>query len=238
MIAPPTPPQLQQDKESIDEQFSRAFDLLEQLSTDTAALKSAEEARAERLDEALREVETVVTELKQASRRREDETRRISDEVRGLQDAMPKALEGVKEGNDKRLKELGSELKSLKILMSNRLGASPAPMVAPTMSTSNTPRPSSSSNAAATSRAAETPNGVTHSPSVSQSSNTVTLPSVASQTSTASSSAPSASGPLGQYGRSASIPAWQLAAANKSKTTTAAPSGNEGSNGTQSPAVN
>src|SRR3954469_2582368 len=73
LIAPPTPPQLEQDKENIDEQFSRAFTLIEQLSTDTAALKSAEEARTERLDSALKDVETLVADLKNSSRRRDDE---------------------------------------------------------------------------------------------------------------------------------------------------------------------
>ena len=122
LISPPTPPQIEQDKASIDEQFNRAFSLLDQLSTDTATLKNAEEQRTERLDAALREVESVVSELKSASRRREDESRRISDEVRNLKDGIPKALDGAKETSDKRLKELGTELKSLKMLMANRLG--------------------------------------------------------------------------------------------------------------------
>ncbi|KAJ5601464.1 hypothetical protein N7510_010998 [Penicillium lagena] len=124
LIAPPTPPQLEQDKENIDEQFSRAFALIEQLSTDTTALKEAEDARTERLDSALKDVESVVAELKSSSRRRDDETRRISDEVKSLKDAIPKALEGAREGNENRLKELGSELKSLKVLLGNRLGGS------------------------------------------------------------------------------------------------------------------
>jgi peroxin-14 len=117
---------LEQDKENIDEQFSRAFDLIDQLSTDTAALKAAEDARTERLDSALKDVENLVADLKNASRRRDDETRRISDEVKSLKDAIPKALEGAREGNENRLKELGNELKSLKVLLGNRLGGSGA----------------------------------------------------------------------------------------------------------------
>jgi peroxin-14 len=130
IISPPTPPQLQQDKEQIDAEFARAFALLDQLSADTATLKSAEEARTERLDAALREVESVVSELKAASRRHEDEGRLISEEVRNLKEGIPKALDGTKEGSDKRLKELGVELRSLKTLMANRLGT-PAPSQTP-----------------------------------------------------------------------------------------------------------
>ncbi|GAD94716.1 peroxisomal membrane anchor protein (Pex14), putative [Paecilomyces variotii No. 5] len=211
LIAPPPPPQLQQDKESIDEQFSRAFTLIEQLSTDTAGLKSAEEARTERLDAALREVESVVSELKSSSRRRDDETRRISDEVRSLKDAIPKALEGAREGNENRLKELGTELRSLKVLVGNRLSAgagsgSAAPLSGRTVG----------STLPGVSRPAEEPNGS------STATNSIT-PAPQDQASGSSPAAASpaprenTSSPLSQLGRSASIPAWQMAAANRSK---------------------
>jgi peroxin-14 len=66
-------------------------------------------------------VENVISELKTASKRREDESRRISDEVRGLKDLIPKAMEGQKETTDSRLRELNTELKSLKTLMGQRM---------------------------------------------------------------------------------------------------------------------
>ncbi|KAJ5941066.1 hypothetical protein N7516_001234 [Penicillium verrucosum] len=192
LIAPPTPPQLEQDKENIDEQFSRAFTLIEQLSTDTAALKTAEEARTERLDGALKDVENLVTDLKSSSRRRDDETRRISDEVKSLKDAIPKALEGAREGNENRLKELGTELKSLKTLLGNRLGGSGAtPLLTPATSA---PPAATNSLAATVTPAEQEPTPAAAPVSTSQSPN-----------------------PLSQLGRSASIPAWQMAAANRSK---------------------
>ncbi|KAL9117101.1 MAG: hypothetical protein Q9187_006366 [Circinaria calcarea] len=121
--APPTPPQLEQDKAEIDASFSRAFALIDQLATDTSAIKSAETERTEKLDTALREVESVVSELKTASKRREEDGRRIADEVRALKDLIPKALEGWKADGDGKLKELGSELNSLKKLVGNRVGS-------------------------------------------------------------------------------------------------------------------
>ncbi|KAF2280040.1 microbody biogenesis protein peroxin 14 [Westerdykella ornata] len=130
LISPPTPPQLEQDKASIDESFKRAFDLLEQLNSDTAALKASEEARTNRLDAALGEVESVLGTLKESSRRQGDDNRRIEDDVRGLRDLIPKALDAQKEATDTRLKELSAELKSLKTLVGNRMG-------------SGTPRPAS-----------------------------------------------------------------------------------------------
>ncbi|KAL4928418.1 putative peroxisomal membrane anchor protein (Pex14) [Aspergillus undulatus] len=203
LIAPPTPPQLEQDKQNVDEQFSRAFALIEQLSADTAALKSAEETRTEKLDATLRDVETLVADLKTTSRRRDDETRRINDEVNALKDAIPKALEGAREGNENRLRELGTELKSLKTLLSNRLGggASPSPVTArlpeTTVPSTSESTPSSPAPAA---------NGTTPAPSQAEGSSGA-----------AQSPSTNATNPLSRFSKSPSIPAWQLAAANRNK---------------------
>ncbi|KAL3469524.1 peroxisomal membrane anchor protein conserved region-domain-containing protein [Aspergillus californicus] len=206
LIAPPTPPQIEQDKQNIDEQFSRAFALIEQLSTDTAALKNAEEARTDKLDGTLRDVETLLGDLKTASRRRDDETRRINDEVNALKDAIPKALEGAREGNENRLRELGTELKSLKVLLGNRIGGvvSNAPVTAkvPETTLPSTSEPTSSNTPAT--------NGATP---------TSSHPETPSTSSGAAQTAPSTStNPLSRFSKSPSIPAWQLAAANRSKT--------------------
>ncbi|EED19534.1 peroxisomal membrane anchor protein (Pex14), putative [Talaromyces stipitatus ATCC 10500] len=205
IIAPPTPPQLEQDKQSIDDEFARAFALIDQLSTDTAALKSAEEARTERLDAALREVENVLSELKSSTRRRDDETRRISDEVKNLKDSIPKALEGAREGNENKLKELGTELRSLKTLLNNRLSAGNS------TSTPATGRPLGSTPEPASSPAIGLP---ATTPSTTVPSNATISSASNSQTSSSAASA----NPLSQLGKSASIPAWQMAAANRSKT--------------------
>jgi peroxin-14 len=124
LIAPPTTPQLEQDKSAIDASFEKAFALLDQLQTDTSTLKTAEESRTQRLDSALTELESVLAALKEQDRRREDDARRNTDEIRGLRDLIPQALEAQKEGQEERLKELGAELKSLKTLVGNRMGGS------------------------------------------------------------------------------------------------------------------
>ncbi|KAJ5141386.1 hypothetical protein N7526_002381 [Penicillium atrosanguineum] len=203
LIAPPTPPQLEQDKENIDEQFSRAFTLIDQLSTDTSALKAAEEARTERLDAALKDVENLVSDLKSSSRRRDDETRRISDEVKNLKEAIPKALEGAREGNENRLKELGGELKSLKVLLGNRLGLNSRSRCY-TSPAEETPSPSASTTTTATTAT----NGMQP---------TVTPVEQEPQPAAASPAPQNNDSPLSKLGRSASIPAWQMAAANRSK---------------------
>ncbi|KAI9870391.1 MAG: peroxisomal membrane protein pex14 [Pleopsidium flavum] len=221
VIAPPTPPQLEQDKAAIDASFEKAFALLDQLSTDTSALKASEEARTERLDTALREVEEVISELKTASRRREDEGRRISEEVRALKGLIPKALEGQKDLTDGRMRELGSELRSLKTLIGNRVGGgsgSPAASVRNygalggerTNGTgSTTPREPTAQNLSGGSGSTAS-NGTSDS-QTAPSSTSVSPSPVPNRESSNNFAAERASG-----GRAA-IPAWQMAAATKNK---------------------
>lgn len=121
MISPPTPSQLASDKAAVDESFSRAFALIDQLASDTANLKLAETERTEKLDVTLGDVESVIADLKAANSRREIESRILSDQVLGLKDLVPKALDGWKAAEDKKLEDLGAELRSLKLLVANRL---------------------------------------------------------------------------------------------------------------------
>ncbi|CAK7225511.1 peroxisomal membrane protein pex14 [Sporothrix curviconia] len=122
LVAPPTPDRLEQDKKAIDEQFERAFALVDQLAKDTEELKAAEKERTERLDQALTNLESVITELKTASKRREEDAERLRDDVRGLKDALPKALDTQREVTDSRLREVNTELKGLKTLIGQRMG--------------------------------------------------------------------------------------------------------------------
>jgi len=229
LIAPPTPPQIEQDKAEIDASFEKAFALLDQLSKDTETLKTSEEARTERLDTALSEVESVIGELKGASRRREEESRRINDEVRGLKELIPKAMAGQQETTDNRLKELNTELKSLKTLMGQRMNPasnaasnSTAPYYPRTSSVnatsgSSTPNPTANGH---TSNPSTLPNGaimdgtgniIRPTPGKYPTSDQVTPTHQANQARPSSSSFHTGAPPA-----KAAIPAWQMAAASKS----------------------
>jgi peroxin-14 len=220
LISPPTPPQLEQDKASIDESFKRAFDLLDQLNTDTSALKASEEARTTRLDSALGEMESVLISLKESSKRAGDDNRRIEDDVRGLRDLIPKALDAQKEATDTRLKELSTELKSLKTLVGNRMGAGtarPAPTtpsyygLGQTPNTSGTPGTSTPvQQPTPIATPSEQPNGS----SATDGQSNGTAPAASA------SVTPATEKPTPSYGRAsgrAAIPAWQLAAAKKNE---------------------
>jgi peroxin-14 len=198
MISPPTPPQIEQDKTAIDAEFTKAFALIDQLATDTAALKSAEEERTEKLDSALSEVESVIAELKAANKKREDDAARTGDEIRALREMIPKALEGWKSDGDNRLKELNTELKSLKMLVGNRVGSS-APNT--TRTTSGTSTPAAATSSTATEHQNQQP----------ALSSTASAPAPGITT-------PRKDSPFSFEGRSGrTIPAWQKAAAEKEK---------------------
>lgn len=210
LIAPPTPPQIEQDKAAVDAQFERAFELLEQLETDTKALKASEESRTQRLDAALAEMETVITTLKDSSRRREDDSRRIEDDLRGLRDLIPKALDAHKENTASQLKDLGTELKSLKTLVANRMGSAPGPV---------RPTPSAYGSGVGTSSPAVNGTPAASEPAASAPTTNATDAATSGTPSVAPASEPVRS--YSPYGRMAngraSIPAWQMAAAKKSQ---------------------
>jgi peroxin-14 len=211
MIAPPTAPQLEQDKKAIDESFERAFSLLEQLAKDTEALKNSDQARTERLDSALADVESVVSELKTASQRREEDMKNINDDVRRIKDLIPKAMEGQRESTDNRLKELNTELKSLKTLMGQRMNPPPASSTSPYTRATSAGISSPTSLTPANINGAASGDAVTPKPaSVSSGVGLESIPSLQGR----SGSPFNAGTPPGR----AAIPAWQMAAASKSTT--------------------
>ena len=207
LISPPTPPQLEADKAAIDESFNRAFALIEQLAADTAAIKYSESERTEKLDTTLKDVGSVIEDLKAANTRREAESRIIANQVTELKDMVPKALEGWKASGDAKLEELGQEVQSLKKLLENRVGRS-----------SLTPTPISRGYPNSTEKSRD-------SPSTLNSGNSGTTTTNAETVSNSSTSAPAPgvtvpkreSTPSRGFERSdrRAIPAWQMAAATE-----------------------
>ena len=55
--------------------------------------------------------------------RRESEARILADQVAGLKDQIPRALESWKQGEEVKIEEVRGEVSSLKKLLQNRLGA-------------------------------------------------------------------------------------------------------------------
>ncbi|KIX99832.1 uncharacterized protein Z520_04468 [Fonsecaea multimorphosa CBS 102226] len=214
LIAPPTPPQLEQDKAAIDEQFNKAFALLDTLSSDTAALKQAEEARTQRLDSAITDIEEIVAELKAANQKREDDARRMESEIKTMKDSLPRSIDNVRDASERQLKELSSELSSLKVLMGNRMGSGSGVFNIPRTQPATMPgsTSASTSNTAVGTPSAENAPGASGvnvpRPTPASTNSTPQLP-----TSNPTPAATSLGRPA--TGNKASIPAWQMAAALK-----------------------
>lgn len=208
LIAPPTPERLEADKKSIDSQFEKAFALVEQLSKDTETLKAAEQQRTEKLDAALAELETVISDLKTSNRRREDEAQRVRDDVSNLKTSIPKALDAQKSLADSRLQEVNAELKSLKTIISQRMQQpSPANSLAsrPTSTVSIATPPSAS---AQDNESNGMTNGHTKTDEATKSSNGASFADVAAN----GRNSPFSSG---ISPATVKIPEWQRAMANK-----------------------
>ena len=221
LIAPPTPPQLEEDKAAIDEQFNKAFALLDTLTSDTTALKDAEEQRTKRLDSTISDIESIVSELKTANQRRKDDSRRMEADIKSMKDSLPRSIDNVRDASERQLKELSTELGSLKLLMGNRMGASSSPMTnIPKTQPANISSVSTQPSAAST-PVTETAPGSNANPTGINGAGKV--PSFAMPPSSISSMTPRpASPPLGG-GSKAAIPAWQMAAQNKQKDFNIAP---------------
>ena len=164
--------------------------------------------RTEKLDTTLKNVNSVIEDLKAANTRREAESRIIAGQVTGLKDMIPKALEGWKASGDAKLEELGQEVQSLKKLLENRVGRP-----------SGAPTPTSRGHPNANEKPKDTP-------STFHSANSGTTTPNAESASGASAPAPGVtapkreSTPLRGFERSdrRAIPAWQMAAAATEKT--------------------
>lgn len=215
LISPPTPPQLEADKASIDTSFDRAFALIDQLTTDTAELKASETQRTEKLDTTLKDVDNVIEDLKEANKRRETESRMIADQVQGLKELVPKALEGWKANGDAKLEELNQEMQSLKKLLENRVGRS-AGTSTPTGGKGNPP-PTANANENPKDTSTSDNNGSNANSDTATGPSSAPAPGITSPRNQESTTSPSPRPKSFERGdRRAAIPAWQMAASGKS----------------------
>ncbi|KAK9494678.1 peroxisomal membrane anchor protein conserved region-domain-containing protein [Lipomyces doorenjongii] len=121
LILPPTPAALEADKAAVSAEFARAEELLQQLQSETEALKEAEKRRVESVDQAVEELHKVIEEANTQLESREREMRQLQAEIENVRDELPKYLERTAEGHKQDLFDIQAEIKSLKQILSNRL---------------------------------------------------------------------------------------------------------------------
>ena len=151
----------------------------------------------------MKDIDTVIADLKAANLRRESESRVISDQVRDLKSLVPEALQNWKNNGDVRLDDLATEIASLKKLLENRVGKTTANG---TLGSRGYPASGINGQVKQFEEKASTENrNVSPSPQREQSTTGQSLTSRESPSKTLNSGTE----------RKAAIPAWQMAAANK-----------------------
>ncbi|KAG7099285.1 hypothetical protein E1B28_001144 [Marasmius oreades] len=147
-LQPPTATVYEEDRDALTAQFDAAEALLKEIQAETTAIRSAVDEQKERVDKTVRDVEAVVTEMRQAESTTRNEMREIRDEIDTIREMLPKMMEKNKESHGQSMAELQQELKSLKALLMSRGPSisnvpSPAPLIGrpsiPAWQLSNTP---------------------------------------------------------------------------------------------------
>ncbi|KAI0849788.1 peroxisomal membrane anchor protein conserved region-domain-containing protein [Daldinia vernicosa] len=221
LVSPPTPEKLEQDKSMVDEQFEKAFATLEQLSKDTEELKASERERTDKLDKVLDELDVFMRDTKSASRRHEDETDRLREEMKALKGIIPSSMTANKEFTDNRLKEITTEVRSLKSLISQRMGNSssttPAP---PSVSPNGFLKPTVSTVAPSTASGASSPGVDALAKDLGDAKQAVRDENSPQSSATRQDFFSTRTSPFasGMPPTKASIPAWQLAASKSEAT--------------------
>ncbi|KAK9240760.1 peroxisomal membrane anchor protein conserved region-domain-containing protein [Lipomyces kononenkoae] len=121
LILPPTPAALEADKEAVSAEFARAEQLLQQLQSETEALKEAEKRRVESVDEAVEELHKVIEEANAQLESREREMRQLQAEIENVRNELPKYLDRTAEAHKQDLFDIQAEVRSLKQILTNRL---------------------------------------------------------------------------------------------------------------------
>jgi len=84
-------------------------------------LEAAEAERAKNIDTALEDLEGVIDQLKTAQESRDEDAKRIRDDIRALHKGLPRLLDAQKETHEARMREVTGELKSLRTLVVQRV---------------------------------------------------------------------------------------------------------------------
>lgn len=226
LIAPPTPTQLDTDKETVAAQFDQVQEMLSILQKDTEQVKEQNAEQNKKVETALEQVDAAVKDMQEKTARRETDIRRIGLELDQIREMIPKAIDAVKAAQGEALNDLGGELRSLKTLLQNRLKATSAPFNAA----------NSATNGASTSSTASTTPNATTQKSAASASTAPSAPTSAgnAQTLTTASNPKTTTGdPLARFSSRAGngIPEWQRSA-------TVSPTLTEGSAGTTGAVVN
>jgi peroxin-14 len=204
------------ERRALEARLDEAGTQLQALREQTTTVLTSLETQAQELQTTLRTMQATLQALTQADGARDDDVRRLRDEVEAVKTALPRTLERAKEDQKYALADLQAEVKSLKGLLLNRrpIAATPATATlvpAGTAAGSVPTTPGTPALGGPSAAPSVTPRGPMY---AGRASATDPLPLVSSTpTSTPSPMPPTTSAtPTAGPPQRAYIPAWQLAA--------------------------
>ncbi|KAI8814711.1 peroxisomal membrane anchor protein conserved region-domain-containing protein [Cladochytrium replicatum] len=119
-IAWPSPTSLSAESDKITQSLEGAKTALVAVQNETQAVSKQVSENALQVGSQIESIQKYLEELKEMDEKRDDEVRRIRDDVDSIKLMIPKMLEKSKESQNSALSDLQNELKSLKNLLLNR----------------------------------------------------------------------------------------------------------------------
>ncbi|KAJ3048316.1 peroxisomal membrane protein pex14 [Rhizophlyctis rosea] len=123
-----------EDTARIDRQITASSKALEAVHADNQQLSSTVDAHTTKVNASLEEMRSILTELKEAESKGDEDLKAIKEDVEGLRVMIPKVLNTTKEAQTTVITDLQNEIKSLKSLLINRRIPNPT---TPTTTTTN-----------------------------------------------------------------------------------------------------
>ncbi|KAJ8469443.1 hypothetical protein ONZ45_g16888 [Pleurotus djamor] len=91
-LQPPSSTAYEGDRDALTAQFDAAEQLLKEIQSETAAVRTAVEKQQEEIDTTTKEVNAMVKEMRDGEVKTRDEMREIRDEVNTIRDMLPKCF--------------------------------------------------------------------------------------------------------------------------------------------------
>ncbi|RCK62641.1 Peroxisomal membrane protein PER10 [Candida viswanathii] len=119
-IVPPTQSSIDQDKETINEEFMKIDKVLEQLTIEQQEIKTTNEAKLSEIDTVIDNVNDFLNKYNKDKLKFDDDLRLMKLEIENLSNSVEKNMKLTKENINDELGEVSQELQSLKNLIKAR----------------------------------------------------------------------------------------------------------------------
>ncbi|KAJ3043717.1 peroxisomal membrane protein pex14 [Rhizophlyctis rosea] len=120
LLSWPTETSVTEDTARIDRQITASSKALDAVHGDTKELMTAVDTHTAKVNTSLEELKAILSELKEAEGKGDEDLKAIKEDVEGLRAMIPKVLNTSKDAQTAVVTDLQNEIKSLKSLLINR----------------------------------------------------------------------------------------------------------------------